>query len=950
MRTSVAWGALALMACTGEVEENLFEVEIAASGSEIEVAGARLEVPPGAFAADTTISVNCRDVTVNGFDVMSSVCLVDLLGNELLKPLALHLDAAGDIARAAAIVDHQQAKSHRPHLPSDGSTQIPVWHGGDYFLADAGLARDPSDDYCTTLRTLPVSYDETGRFALGAVYEDCSGFPVRADLATMEGAVTEQVDVEHVLAVVLDGSAVLSNGWDDELRNALGPAIGDLIDRGVRVAMVMVSDGEILEVQLPTRDLARVAPRVDDEQVPGRSSIGFSAAERGAEWVRQQVEAVSVGNGGALVRGHVLMITRERRDSFDTEIPDVSALYLGWSNLPDQETWQALQSVTGGEAMVATTKPQVAAQVEAWHRGMQRELMATVGVRGCVREGDDPTLIVGTADAPFIVPSDVDGSCLEEEDPLECSAECGQPGCGTCNEDVGMCDLVSGTCMTWCELDGACGEDVIAPNGVVNSCGDGENFATCDDQCVNLNNDPNYCGTCDMTCLPGASCSMGECVCPPGQLTCTDDDNDGSPASEDCDDNDPTRFPGAVEVCDGVDQSCSGFADDGDEDADGFLVCDDCDDSRDTVFPGAPELCDGLDTDCDASTDENTDGDADGQTACEGDCDDRSGVVYTGAMDLCDDLDNDCNGAIDDYDGDSDGIGACDGDCNDDDPTITGGYCSPMVSVTAGTFDMGSASTELGRQSDETSHSVTLSVDYSIGIYEVTEFEFESVMGYEPTPLSCPDCPIRSVTWSEGAKFMNELSVAAGLAACYTCTGTGLATSCTAPADPTACVGYRYPTEAEWEFAAAAGDGSNQYPSGGVLYLQNVPTSGYDDVWIGARNSWTGGWLSGMAWYAGTPVSGVVFPQAPRDVGGGVTNDYGLYDMAGNVAEWTGDLYGSYPTGPVTNPLGATTGVNRVIRGGSYGDIWSDMRTANRSNWLPTIRSSTIGLRVVISD
>ena len=144
-------------------------------------------------------------------------------------------------------------------------------------------------------------------------------------------------------------------------------------------------------------------------------------------------------------------------------------------------------------------------------------------------------------------------------------------------------------------------------------------------------------------------------------------------SADDCGDEDETIFPGADELCDRLDNDCSGDvpADEIDEDEDGYAPCEgDCDDTLDTVWPGATEDCgNGIDDNCNGEIDEATDEDGDG-FACD-DCDDTNADVFPGAEEAeCDGLDTDCDGELhpDEFDGDGDGITTCDGDCDDTNP------------------------------------------------------------------------------------------------------------------------------------------------------------------------------------------------------------------------------------------------------------------------------------------
>lgn len=169
-----------------------------------------------------------------------------------------------------------------------------------------------------------------------------------------------------------------------------------------------------------------------------------------------------------------------------------------------------------------------------------------------------------------------------------------------------------------------------------------------------------------------------------GATSCVDADNDGfavcdasctvSPGDScgDCDDDDPTIYPGAEELCDGIDNDCNSVvpADELDGDGDGFRTCDgDCDDGESASYPGAEEICDGADNDCDSVIPaEEADGDGDGVRICEADCDDTDDSVYPGAAEIpCDEIDQNCNGLDDDMtDADGDGHDSC-SDCDDGD-------------------------------------------------------------------------------------------------------------------------------------------------------------------------------------------------------------------------------------------------------------------------------------------
>jgi formylglycine-generating enzyme required for sulfatase activity len=225
-----------------------------------------------------------------------------------------------------------------------------------------------------------------------------------------------------------------------------------------------------------------------------------------------------------------------------------------------------------------------------------------------------------------------------------------------------------------------------------------------------------------------------------------------------------------------------------------------------------------------------------------------------------------------------------------------------LVEIKPGSFIMGSPSGEAGRFDDEVQHKVTLTHGYWLGKYEVTQGQYEELTGMNPSYFPGPNLPVEQVSWDDAQEFMNKLNdreEAAGRL-------------------PAGWI-YRFPTEAEWEYAARAGT-TTAYSFG-------------DD----------GGALGKYAWYEDN--SG----EQTHEVGLKDPNPWGLYDMYGNVYEWCADWYEDYPVGDATDPTGpdADTGWGRVFRGGGcYADLRS-CRSALRISLGPIARYNSLGFRVV---
>jgi formylglycine-generating enzyme required for sulfatase activity len=220
-----------------------------------------------------------------------------------------------------------------------------------------------------------------------------------------------------------------------------------------------------------------------------------------------------------------------------------------------------------------------------------------------------------------------------------------------------------------------------------------------------------------------------------------------------------------------------------------------------------------------------------------------------------------------------------------------------MISVKGGTFWRGCTTEQ--RQNNECDedevgrHQVTLK-SFSIGKYPVTKAQWQAVMGKNPSRFKGDNLPVENVTWYDVQMFIARLNALTGKQ-------------------------YRLPTEAEWEFAARGGNKSRGYK------------------YAGSNNVTEVGWVKENS------------DNRTHPVGSLKPNELGIYDMNGNVREWTADWHAPYTEGAKKNPEGAAVGAERVIKGGFYGSGPVGSRSVNRNSNAPD-KSLHNGFRLALSQ
>ncbi|MFM7114079.1 MAG: SUMF1/EgtB/PvdO family nonheme iron enzyme [Planctomycetota bacterium] len=232
---------------------------------------------------------------------------------------------------------------------------------------------------------------------------------------------------------------------------------------------------------------------------------------------------------------------------------------------------------------------------------------------------------------------------------------------------------------------------------------------------------------------------------------------------------------------------------------------------------------------------------------------------------------------------------------------LPGGNQMELEYIPAGTFMMGSPDTEKDRVLDEVLHQVTISKPFYLGKYQVTQEEWQTVMGNNPSRFKGARLPVENVSWDDAMEFCANVKQQTGQAICL-------------------------PTEAEWEYACRAGTTTPFH--------------------FGKELNGTQANCDGNYPY-GTTTKGPYLEKTSA-VGSYPANAWGLHDMHGNVFEWCSDWLGAYSKNKITDPHGAQSGEFRVLRGGSWPRNSLRCRASFRDKSGSCYRSPSIGFRVLL--
>jgi formylglycine-generating enzyme required for sulfatase activity len=243
-----------------------------------------------------------------------------------------------------------------------------------------------------------------------------------------------------------------------------------------------------------------------------------------------------------------------------------------------------------------------------------------------------------------------------------------------------------------------------------------------------------------------------------------------------------------------------------------------------------------------------------------------------------------------------------------------------FVRINGGTFMMGSSANEPGREDDETQHRVTVSSFY-MGKYEVTQKEYQEVMGTNPSAFKGDNLPVESVSWYDAVEYCNKRSQKEGLTPAYMIDVTNV----TNVMWNRNANGYRLPTEAEWEYACRART-TTPFSTGNNITTDQANYNGNKPYNNNAKGT---------------------YREKTTAVGSFLPNAWGLYDMHGNVLEWCWDWFWYYSSESQTDPVGEVTGTYRVFRDGSWFNDGRLLRSARRDFGDPSDGYFNLGFRLV---
>jgi formylglycine-generating enzyme required for sulfatase activity len=248
---------------------------------------------------------------------------------------------------------------------------------------------------------------------------------------------------------------------------------------------------------------------------------------------------------------------------------------------------------------------------------------------------------------------------------------------------------------------------------------------------------------------------------------------------------------------------------------------------------------------------------------------------------------------------------------------LTSSIGAKLVLIPAGEFVMGASAGDGNADSWELpQHSVRIHEPFYIGTTEVTQGQFRAVTGRSPSRFhGSDDHPVEQVSWHDAVAFCNALSAKEGLSPFYTLAGRN------AGVPDRHSPGYRLPTEAEWEYACSAGSTERFYFGSASALLDR------------------------FAWYKANSLG------RSHPVGQKGPNNFGLYDMLGNVWEWCGDRFSEsyYRVSPAADPTGPAAGRRCVYRGGSWNHEPRHCRSTTRHSEPPEVRDSRLGFRLARS-